>query len=293
VAALVGAGPVVAYDSASRSASLCASSCHDEPVRARACLFLLAWTLPATLSAADEASACDPAEAIAAPLHLEPGVRDPVWAVLLGLFSDDRFGCVSGVVLEEEVKRLGNASRLPFRRLRRIVRRRDQASGVARTTIELNEGRLKVPIPYQILWIYRPGDIWVDSTIELTERRLGPLTVKPPQGEDIELKGTGVFRLSRGTAGADIDALIDRLFGKRLDDMTVHGLATFVTDDRWWGLAIGANRKGASRMGLFDFSADAIVFPTPKRLWPVARRMRSALAEMSEESGREPDAPTR
>jgi len=256
-------------------------------VRAAACLFLLlAWTLPATLSAADEASACDPAEAIAAPLSLEPGVRDPVWAVLLRLFSDDRFGCVSGVVLEEEVKRLGLASRLPFRRLHRIVRRRDGASGVARTTIELNEGRLKIPIPYRILWIYRPGDIWVDSTIELTERRLGPLTVKPPHGEGVELQRTGVFRLTRGTAGADIDALIDRLFGARLDDMTVNGLATFVTDDRWWGLAIGVNRKGASRMGLFDFSADAIVFPTPKRLWPVARRLRTALSEMGEEGGR-------
>jgi hypothetical protein len=254
-------------------------------VRVAACLVLV-FALPATLSAADEASACDPVEAIAAPLRLEPGVRDPVWAVLLRLFSEDRFGCVAGAALEEEVRRLGLASRLPFRRLHRIVRRRDGESGIARTTIELSEGRLKIPIPYRILWIYRPGDIWVDSTIELTERRLGPLTVAPPQGEGIELEGTGVFRLSRGTAGADIDALVDRLLGSRLDDMTVHGLAVFVTEGHWWGLAIGANPKGASRMGLFDFSADAIVFPTPKRLWPVARRLRAILAEMSDESSR-------
>ena len=41
-------------------------------------------------------------------------------------------------------------------------------------------------------------------------------------------------------------------------------------------------------MGLFDFSTDAIVFPTPRRLWPVARRLRAALAEINKGGGADP-----
>jgi hypothetical protein len=222
---------------------------------------------------------CEPGEALAEPLPALHSVRDPVFATLLALFVEDRTGCVSGPLLASEIRRSGRKSSLPHERLRSIVRRREAASGETRVTILLDR-RLDIPIPYRILWIYRPGSIWVDTPLEMTERRLGVVQVTAWPGESVRLESAGVFRLTRGQAGADIDGWVDRLFGAKLDDMTVHGLGVFQTDGRWYGLAIGANPQGASRMGLFDFASDAIVFPCPARLWAVARQLRSALGEM-------------
>lgn len=221
---------------------------------------------------------CAPGEALAEPLPALRSVRDPVFATLLALFVEDRTGCVSGPLLASEIRRAGRKSSLPHERLRSIVRRNAADGGEAHVAILLDR-RLDVPIPYRIVWIYRPGDIWVDTPLEMTERRLGAVEVTAWPGEVVRLESAGVFRLTRGQAGADIDGWVDRLFGAKLDDMTVHGLGVFLTDGRWYGLAIGANPQGASRMGLFDFASDSIVFPCPARLWAVARHLRSALGE--------------
>ncbi len=234
---------------------------------------------PASEMAGPSSEGCAPSEALTSPLPALRDVRDPVFATLLALFAEDRTGCVSGPLLTAEIKRAGRASSLPHERLRAIVRRREAPDAGAHVTIRLDR-RLELPIPYRILWIYRPGKIWVDDTLEMTERRLGALDVTAWPGEVVHLQSAGVFRFNSGEAGADIDAWIDRLFGAKLDDMTVYGVSAFLTSGRWYGLAIGTNPQGASRMGLFDFASDSIVFPCPARLWAVARRMRTAVGEM-------------
>jgi hypothetical protein len=232
--------------------------------------------------AAGAAAACAPGEGVDSPLPVAANVRDPVFAVLVGLLNANRFGCISAEALEGEVRRLGRPTPLPYRRVRSILRRPATAAGDARVTIEL-DGALRLPIPYRILFFYRPGDIWSDGVLDATEWHLGTMGLTLPDGSQSRLDEVHLFRLDSGRAGVDIDGWLDRLLGARLDDMNVDGFATFEHAGRSWGLAVGRNPSGSARLGLFDFTGDKIAFPTPKAIKPLARQLRLTLESLSQQ----------
>ncbi|MCU0242480.1 MAG: hypothetical protein MUF51_08655 [Vicinamibacteria bacterium] len=235
----------------------------------------LAWAAPHTF-AAEAISACAPAEAVTAPLHFEEQVKDPVFAALLGLLNAERFGCLSGALLANEVRRTGRKSPLPFAQLRWLVRRPEGVPGQARVMLTLDK-HLRAPLPYRILWIYRPGTIWIDVELDLKEWTVGDLAWEDADHGALRLKDVHLFRFERGRGGADIDALFDQLLGARLDDMIVDSLTTFTLDGHRWGVVFGANPKGERQVGALDFTQDEIAFPMSKRMWAIARRMRSSI----------------
>ncbi len=220
--------------------------------------------------------ACPPSERLAGSLPNASDVRDPLSALLIGLLDADRFGCIPADALAAEVRRSGRRTVWPYRRIRRIARRAADAAGPIRVAVEL-DGRLELPIPYRILWLYRPGTMWSDASLRASDWPIGTLTVAPATGPQLRLEGVHLLRLEQGRAGVDIDAWLDRLMGGRLDDMTVGGVALFRCQGRSWAMAIGQNPRGARRFGLFDLTSDEIVFPAPEAFKVVARQVRVLL----------------
>jgi hypothetical protein len=201
-------------------------------------------------------------------------VKDPVFAVLISLVESNSFGCLSGAQLAETIATRERRSRLPFQKLLELYRT-PESSGAS--VIAKLDGPLDMRMPYRILW-YRPARLRVDHTLRLREWSYPNMRVTFGRGsrtrEHIEIKDVHIFALLTGSVTADIDAWLDRLLGGALDDMSVIGFAVFRHRGVWKGMGVGYNQAGSGRSGLFDFERDTIVYPMPKRMRVVARRIR-------------------
>jgi hypothetical protein len=227
---------------------------------------------------------------VAPPLPVARGVRDPVFAILVGLVDADVFGYVSGAGLAREIRSAARSTRLPYQRLREVARQPATDGATARVSVLL-DGPLVTPIPYRLLF-YRPGRIRADTSLELTEWDLGDLGLAPATAGSVQTAAAPtdvrIFAISEGGLDVDIDGWLDTLAGPRLDDTRLTGLALFRMSRRWWGVGFGHNRKKEPRVGLFDLAADEVVFPLPSSMRPWMRRLREELDARSR--GRWPEA---
>jgi hypothetical protein len=210
------------------------------------------------------------------PLPFAASVKDPVFAILLGLLDGERYGLLSREHLEREIARRQMPTRLPYRKVAQVWRRGRDGTDESDVALEFL-GALKVPVPYSILG-YRPGDIRASALCRLHERKLGDVALGP-RGERFE--DVRLLTLEEGEMEVDIDALVDFLAGSALDDTRVTGLAVLRHQGRRLGVAFGYNRDGGPRFGVFDFEADKILIPLPAPL----RGMPGDLRRRSEESG--------
>ena len=90
------------------------------------------------------------------PLPFAPSVKDPVFAILLGLLDTESYGLLSRAHLEREIARRKTATRLPYQKVAQVWRRSRDERG-ADVALEF-VGPVKVPVPDSILG-YRPGDV--------------------------------------------------------------------------------------------------------------------------------------
>src|SRR5512145_1685608 len=210
-------------------------------------------------------------------------VRDPVFSLLVGYVRDDHFGVLTrddvGRVLTERKA----SSRLPWRKARDLARVPDTSGAAAALTIRF-DGPLDVAIPYSILW-YNPGTIRASAVGRAREWRVATLEIEAPagwKGAPIpHLTDVHLFALDEGQIVVDIDGWVDALLGGALDDMILGGFAFARQGSREYAFATGHNRKGESRIGVFDLSADAIVFPIPKDLRATHRAIRRKLEQLA------------
>jgi hypothetical protein len=156
-------------------------------------------------------------------------------------------------------------------------------AATARLTIRFVSA-VDTPIPYRILW-YHPGSIRTTAECQLREWRLPTLPVEtppdwkgapPPPLTDVRL-----FALDEGEIFVDIDGWLDALAGGGLDDTLLGGFGVGRSGAREYGFAVGHNREGRSRFGVFDFTADAVVFPLPKELRAANRTVRRRLEQLA------------
>src|SRR5204862_38186 len=90
-----------------------------------------------------------------------PGVRDPVFSVLLGFMLDGHTGGVDGDRIAAAVKPTGRPTSIPFEMIRLLARRPQDDPGAggrptgARVDLLLDRD-LDLPVPYKIL-VYHPG----------------------------------------------------------------------------------------------------------------------------------------
>ena len=240
----------------------------------------------AALAAAAAFAAGDAGRAL--PLY--DGVRDPVFAALIGYVYADSQGAVTGDDLARTVSASGRKTRLPFKRVDRIERKRAERPEVHEITCDFVRD-VKERIPYSILG-YHPGSVRATQRTVWREWALGTMMVSHVEEKrpvTIRLEDVRLWALTGGEFEIDVDGLIDRLLGGRIDDTRVTGLVVFRDEGKLHGIAFGYNRDGAGQSGVLSFPDDAIRFPSPERMKTVARTMRSRVEAIlgAEKQGRE------
>jgi len=218
------------------------------------------------------------------PVPMAPLVRDPVFALLVGYVRGDHFGVVTRDEVQHVLTERKRESRLPWQSARDFARVPDPSGPSAAQLTLRFEGPVNVPIPYSILW-YHPGRIRASATCRLREWRLATLSLEtpndwrgppPPPLTDVHL-----FALDEGELLVDIDGWLDALLGSALDDTLLSGLAIARFQNREYGFGVGHNRKGESRFGVFDLTADEVVFPIPPELRAANRAVRRELERLA------------
>jgi len=199
-------------------------------------------------------------------LPLAPGVRDPVFAMLLAYVRGDRFGLVTRDEVARALDESRQHSRLPWQLARDFGRTPGAGDASAMLTVRFS-GPVDTPIPYHILW-YHPGRIRASASCRFREWHLAelPFEARKDGRASPLLADVRLFALDEGELLVDIDAWLDALLGDALDDTWIAGLAVARYQGREYGFAVGRNREGRPRIGVFDLSRDAVVFPLPSDL---------------------------
>ncbi len=213
-----------------------------------------------------------PAPALA-PRPLAPGgegpeVVEPFFALVLRIIADDSLGTWTQRDLRRLLLAGGRRTRLPLRRIRSLSRwavlpaaaaHRDGAVAARRWRLELTR-EVALPMPYDILG-YHPGTLLLSRVVEATEWDLGGPNLHVPEGDGpavVPLADLRVLCLDAGWVAMDVDAVVDRLLGSRLDDSWLTGFALVRAGGSLRGLGLARSRDGRKLLGEMDFPADAI-----------------------------------
>lgn len=203
------------------------------------------------------------------PLPIERSVKDPVFAILIGLLDSEGYGQITRERLDEEIRRLGGKTRLPYQKVAWVARRALEPGRTAEVTLRF-QGPFKASVPYSILG-YHPGHVEAAPACRFREWSLGEVTLG---ARGARFDAVHLFSLEEGSLLVDIDGWLDFLAGRALDDTIVTGLAVLRQGERRFGLAFGANRRGELRSGVLDFRSDKVLFPAPPELKGVAADLR-------------------
>lgn len=194
----------------------------------------------------------------------ESEVQDRFFSYLIGLVQVDTCGVLDAGDLEEVLRDFRGQTSIPFEVIRYIKRECREGAGPAEVSIAFNE-ELKTPVPYSILG-YHPGSVSTSATVRFYEWEIPYKTLRWSRREPVDLRQIHVFGIYEGWAVVDIDAWIDTLLGGLLDDTRIVVLVLFKYNGDWHGLAAGYGPSGEGRSGIFNFSQNRILFPTPGHL---------------------------
>lgn len=218
-------------------------------------------------------------------LPFDSTVKDPVFAILVGLVQTELFGTLDREHLAQELEMRKAKSPLPYRELRTLTRLPVMEGSSAEITVDFDHD-IDLPIPYSILG-YHPGGFKATQTCVFHEWILGTIKFQHAYKEggvvktrEVTVDDAHLFALSQGTITIDVDAWVDRLLGGALDDTDVKALLVFRYQDKWTGLATGyAVKDHSGRSGAFDFTKDSIMFPGPDEMKTIGRTMRKRSEE--------------
>jgi hypothetical protein len=216
--------------------------------------------------------------ALPAVLPAADGIREPFFAIMVGLAENDFCGVVPGARLRAEIARTARPTKLPIERITLVRRDPTDAPGHAQVVAGLT-GPMDLPVPYSILG-YHPGSFRASPWIVLDEWYLGTLRLDVGGGATAVLDEVRVWGVREGRAEMDVDGWLDRMMGGRLDDTRIVGLAAFRYQGERIGLAMGYNKDGVGRSGAFRFRDDEIIFPNQPAFMAAARYLRRRLELM-------------
>lgn len=213
-------------------------------------------------------------------LKQEPGVNDPVFAILTGLVTSGIYGTITRERLEQEVARTGGKSRLPFESVVSIKREPVKPGLTALVTLDFKEP-IDLPIPYSILG-YHPGSFRASQHCLFREWEIGKIRLSEAEQKDdrtethtIDLEDVHLFASVEGDVQIDIDAWLDALLGGAIDDTDVTALMLCRWQGEWYGVAMGYGHDKSGRSGVLSLREDKILFPTPDGLRGIGRQMRA------------------
>lgn len=200
-----------------------------------------------------------------------PGIeiRDPLYEFVINLATGDSLGIWDQADLRAFVERSGRRSALPWEDVVRIVRREArpaeaEACRGARVTRmwELTMRRsVRMPMPYSVLG-YHPGTLFIADGFVASEWQLGTRTLfiaKDGLAARHLVESVFVFRVDKGFFALDVDAWVDKVLGRRLDDFYVNGFALFRAGGRMREISLLTTRSGRDDFGQFDLQRDRSV----------------------------------
>jgi hypothetical protein len=209
-----------------------------------------------------------PASADTQPTPLAREFRDPFYAFLVSVTEGDSLGVWTRDQLQAFLESFGEPSQLPIEDLERIERRAVD-SGEAELLRGVRAQRvwhlvlrepLRYPMPYRLLG-HSLGSLSVARTLTFSEWRLGDRNVYEPRDRQIDrvpVTGLTVFRLDAGWIVMDVDGLLDKLLGGKLDDCWTQGFAICRQEGVIRGLALSWNRDLRPLCGEIDFATNEI-----------------------------------
>jgi hypothetical protein len=203
----------------------------------------------------------------------EEEVRDRFFGYVIGLVQVDTCGVLDAADLEAVLGEFRGKTSIPFETIKEIRRACKSDSGPREVWITFTE-ELKTPVPYSILG-YHPGSVQASPTVKFLEWEIPKKTLRWSRNEPVTLTDIYVFGVYEGWTLVDVDSWLDALLGGLLDDTRIITLVLFRYQGDWHGLAAGFGPSGEGRSGIFNFSENRILFPTPdelKMLGPYFRR---------------------
>jgi hypothetical protein len=237
------------------------------------------------LLAAPLTAGAEPYGLVTSDDFLRVQVVEPVFALVFGLVEADSLGVWTRADVEAFAADWARPSVFPLEHLvsvrrealppDRQVRRRGLVSDRI-IIIELTVPRLDMPMPYNVLG-YHPGTLSFGSPMVIREWRLGEqvLHVRADEGtRRTTVEGLTVFQVTDGWAVLDVDAWLDRLLGKQLDDSVTLSFAAARTEGRILGVGSSVGREGRTIYGELDFRRGSVVThgrPLAKALAAAAR----------------------
>ena len=194
----------------------------------------------------------------------ENEVKDRFYSYLIGLIQADTCGVLWASDLERVLGDYRGKTSIPFETILDIRRECNPSLDGRQVSIAFTED-LKTPVPYSILG-YHPGSVTASSIVRFIEWDISAKSLRWSRTDSLELSQIYVFGLCEGWAIVDIDLWLDKLLGGLLDDTRIVVMALFKYKGDWHGLAAGYDRSGGGRSGIFNFSENKILFPTPQEL---------------------------
>lgn len=132
------------------------------------------------------------------PLRPAAGVRDPVFAVLVGLALDRHEGANDAARLQEAIRSTGRPTKLPLALLAGVTRQPIPGDSLS-VAVEARFTRaLDLPVPYKIL-VYHPGSFRGSPRLLFRELELGALAL---HHDDYVEKSGSAARSSCPTSGS-------------------------------------------------------------------------------------------
>lgn len=194
----------------------------------------------------------------------ENEVKDRFYSYLIGLIQADTCGVLSAGDLERVLDGYKGKTSIPFETIKDIRRECSPNPNGREVSIAFRKN-LETPVPYSILG-YHPGSVTASSTVRFIEWDMPSTSLRWSRTESVDLSQIHVFAVCEGWAVVDIDLWLDKLLGGLLDDTRIVVMALFKYKGDWHGLAAGYDPAGAGRSGVFNFSENRILFPTPREL---------------------------
>jgi hypothetical protein len=187
-------------------------------------------------------------------------VKDTFFAWLVGLVDAGRDASIDNAGLRDVLTEFRSTIALPFDRI--AVVRHAAPRPEARGSLGVDfDGELDIPVPFSLL-SYHPGSLRATRAVRFDERRFASL----PLAGGGAAEPVYSFRIAEGSMAIDVDAWLDVLLGRIVDDLSIRIIALA----RWRGtrrcLVGGTGREDRRIIAAFDLARNTITFPVPSEL---------------------------
>jgi hypothetical protein len=187
-------------------------------------------------------------------------VKDTFFAWLVGVVDAARDASIDNAGLRDVLTEFKSSIALPFDRISMVRHAAPRPDARGSLGVEF-DGEVDIPVPFSLLW-YHPGSLRATRTVRFEERRFTTV----PLADGSAAAPVYSFRIAEGAMTIDVDAWIDALLGRIVDDLSIRIVAIARWRGAWRCLIGGTGREDRRIIAAFDLARNTITFPVPSEL---------------------------